>query len=273
MAYTGTYPNIQYTNTSGDIELVTEVRSLINEPVELFCTNTQIQNWLDRGAVEAARLAKCGENGNPVGDRAFIELATATYVYNLPTEIFAHADAGNMYDYELEIESLFVTGVAKAVAEADQTEASGWALAHLDMRHAGRLDTSATGKPKYWCRAYESPVAGVHDHQLYIWPAPPGAGTYNGFAVEILYRSVPKTLKAADGGSASDAQYLPEVLREDPIYYAAAQAFKRRKMYNQANMYETLFRNLVLFHRQDLYEKPVDSMDMLQWPDYTQVQQ
>ncbi|MFA6336098.1 MAG: hypothetical protein WCX48_11230, partial [Bacteroidales bacterium] len=73
--------------------------------------------------------------------------------------------------------------------------------------------------------------------------------------------------------SGADAQYLPEVLREDPIYYAVAQAFKRRKMYNQANMYETLFRNLVMFHRQDLYDKPVDSMDMMQWPDYTQVQQ
>ena len=270
MAYTGTYPNIQYTNTSGDIELVTEVRSLINEPVELYCTNTQIQNWLDRGAVEAMRLSKAGENGNPAGDRAFIELATGTYLYDLPGEIFAFADAGNMYDYELEIESLFVTGASKAVAEANQTEASGWALAKLDMRLAGRLDASSTGKPKAWCRAYESPVTGVHDHQLYIWPAP--TASYNAMAVEILYRTVPKTHKAADTGGA-DAQYLPEVLREDPIYYAVAQAFKRRKMYDQANRFETLFRNLVMFHRQDLYDKPVDSMDMMQWPDFTQVQQ
>ena len=270
MAYTGTFPNIQYTNTSGDIELVTEVRSLINEPVELYCTNTQIQNWLDRGAVEAMRLSKAGENGNPAGDRAFIELATGTYLYDLPGEIFAFADSGNMYDYELEIESLFVTGASKAVTEATQTEGNGWALEHLDMRHVGNIDRAATGKPVHWCRADESPIAGVHDHQVLIWPAP--TASYNAMAVEILYRSVPKTLKATDTGGA-DAQYLPEVLREDPIYYAVAQAFKRRRMYNHANMYETLFRNLVSFHRQDLYDKPVDSMDMMQVPDYTQVQQ
>ncbi len=62
-------------------------------------------------------------------------------------------------------------------------------------------------------------------------------------------------------------------MRELPIWYAISEAYRSLRKYPQAEMYRGIFDNLLMFFRQDRFDRihDVDSRDMMDLPDYTQI--
>ncbi len=63
-------------------QLVTEVRSLLNEATAAFYTDVQIQNWLQQGARDLSLKTRCVEAD------ATISVVTSTLNYAVPTDAF-----------------------------------------------------------------------------------------------------------------------------------------------------------------------------------------
>jgi len=247
MAYPDSFPNIQY-GTSADISAIAEVRRLLNEPIARDFTDTQIQAWIDRGAVEAARLTKLVETGN-----TYITLGTGISEYAVGATLYTAPQ-----DSAIEIEELFYCGQS---ASTPQKAQGGYALTKIDMATVGHLPNNTAGAPHYWAIRNTA----NNNRSVYIYPAP--AAGQNLHVVEVLWVNAANSLKAAD---TSTTHYLREFIREAVYWYAVGEAHKKLRRYDIAEMYHGIFRNLLMFHRSDKHPKPVDSRSDMTVPDYTQ---
>lgn len=259
MAYPATFPLITYSAISGsELSLITEVRRLLAEPIARDFTDAQIQYWCDRGASIAARKAKSGETC-----QVFKALSTSTNIYTVETALF---DApGQLF---IEIDSVFFHGQTAEGAPPQLTApVLGYPLIRINKRQFSHLKQNTEGAPKYWCVTRDSNIL----PRISIWPAP--SVTYNGMMIEYFFYRVANTYKAADTVPSTDVQYLPEWLRDLPVWYAVSEAYRSIGRISQAEQYYAYFNNIVMFHRQDRYDRihEVDSSDMMDLPDYTQV--
>ncbi len=257
MAYPASFPIISYTTaaTGEELTLIGEARKILAEPTARDFTDTQLQYWWDRGASIAARKTKCGETCQTLQ-----ALATSTNIYTVPTALF---DApGQLF---IEIDSVFFHGKTTATPQLTDP-ALGYPLIKINKRQFAHLPQNTEGAPKYWCVTRDSNIL----PRISIWPAP--SVTYNLMMIEIFFYRVANTYKAADGAEPV-AQYLPEWLRDIPLWYVVSEAYRSLRKYEQAEMYLGIFNNLLMFHRQDRYDRvhEVDSRDMMDLPDYTQV--
>lgn len=221
-----------------DTTSIVQVRSLINEPTALMFSDTDILAWLDEATSLVLQMTLCGEDA----DNTFT-LATGVMEY-------AHS-------------SVYSAGCIKTEAllyQAD-TVANKWSsgakcLIKITPRLFRQLDEGAAGAPIYWTEFNES---------IWIWPDPiAGVNTHK--ITCLFYKNITDTEKDAS----NTLQNLPEYMQEYVVWYAVAKAFERDGKYIQARQYYDIFYNFIMFSRQDVLYKPVDSKSMMKLGDNTQ---
>ncbi len=231
-----------------DATMVARARVLLNEPTALNFTDTEIQAWIDRAANYISKDARTGEIGGGIS-KLTIQDATASYAY-AATDISA-ALATATQEYNIEIDSIFYCAEATATP---QTASGGYTLKKIHPRHFLHLPNSVAGPPFYWCDRNET---------ILLHPVPAvGQAT---FVCDVLWYKVHNTYE--DSGTTYN---LPNYMKEHVLWYVMSQALFKMKRYDAANMFLGIFTKFVMFHRADNYIKPVDSMDMMIQPDYTQ---
>jgi hypothetical protein len=250
MAYPASFPNIQY-GTSADVGLVADLRMMFNEPVARDVSDTQIQYFLDRGASIAARKSKCSETG-----QTYITLATGTRDYAFPSAMFT-APA----EYAIEVDGVYFCDIETATPVVNVT--TGCGLTRISKRQLGHLPQNTAGAPKYWCVSREA----HNTPKITVWPVP--TSDQNSHLCEVFFFRVANTLKAAD---TSTTHYLPEYMREIPLWYALSECYRKIGRVKTAEQYRGYFDNLVDFFRQDRYGRihDVDSRETMGLLDYTQ---
>ena len=211
--------------------LYTEIRALLNEPTARLFTDAQLLIWINRATAEIAQMSLCVEDASDS-----IALATGVWEY-------AHDLVGN-----LSIEAMWYTGSASAVGTSS---AAAYALTKVHARMIQHVCDDTAGPPRFW--AY------VPDEKIIFWP-PPAAGQ-NGFLVQVLYyRSIDGTFTG-----------LPLPFQHLVIWYTLAKAYERLNKYNHAQQYMSIFNNFLIYLRSIYHQLPVDSRDMMQLPDRTQI--
>lgn len=234
-----------------DATMIARARVLLNEPTALNFTDTEIQAWIDRAANYITTNARTSE----MGGVSYLPLVAATSAYaftdaTITPSVLATATA----EHVIEIDSVFYTAAVYASPHVAQ---SGYALKKIHPRHMMHLATSTTtqGAPLYWSTRGE-----------YLMIYPFSHDDQAGLDVEILWYKVQSTYE--DSGTTYN---LPDHMKEYVLWYVMAQANFKLKRYSAANMFMGLFQKFLMFHRADGYPKPVDSMDMMIQPDYTQI--
>jgi len=119
---------------------LTEVRRLINEPTSNIFSDTEINEWLDRGARCTSSITLC-EPATEVED-----LAVDTIHYSLSTH--------------------FIKVTAVMYSSAGTAAAPDQGLQRMDIRILGNSVSSEKGIPKFWY---------IHGTRLYIYPCPTDA--------------------------------------------------------------------------------------------------
>ena len=247
MAYPLSFPNIQY-GTGGDISLYALLRQFLNAPIGIY-TNDEFKTWLDRGAAIIMGLSKCGEVA-----QTYITLADATRDYNYPAAMFSAPD-----DYVVGIDRIFYCG---QIASTPQKSVAGYGLVHVNPRLWGHLDANTPGAPLYWTEINTDPAT----RQIALWPVP--TADQANFVCELFFFRVKGVLKEADTGT---TQYLPEWMRELPLFYAMAEAYRKYRRYDLCGIYEQIFQKFLMFYRTDRNPDSIDSLEDLKLPDNTRI--
>ncbi len=220
-----------------DAAIATRVRRLINEPVALRHSDTDIAGYYDMGAQFLTQITL----GYEEAGESF-QLTAEDYDYAFTT-VFGGTDNC------IKIEAVVYMGAG----DADSSSVTA-GLIKIPPRLWHQLDSTTSGAPKYWT---------AFNDVLYIWPTP--AVAQSGHYVHVFYY---KTFTDLSG--TNNATTLPDYLQEIPLWYAVGRALEIEGKYAQAQQYFSYFWNMAMFHRQDRLYKPVDSKDMMSLPDNTQ---
>ena len=117
-------------------------------------------------------------------------------------------------------------------------------------RTVQHLDFRDDGEPHYWYHFGDT---------IGVYPVPDSAQAKD---VVLVYHS-----KVTE-----DIATLPDMYQSLAIFYAVAQARKKEQNFAEAVMWESMYMNSILFHRQDIYNKGKDSHDMFHIQDRFQQQ-
>lgn len=219
-----------------DAAIATCVRRLINEPVALRHSDTDIAGYYDMGAQFLTQITLGYEEANKT-----FQLAAKDYDYTFAA-VFTTVDC-------IKIEAIMYMG-----ASATDSSSVTTALIKIPPRLWHQLEASTSGAPKYWT---------AFNDIIYIWPTP--TSSQNLHYMRVYYY---KTFTDLSG--TNNATTLPDYLKEIPLWYAVGRALEVEGKYAQAQQYFSYFWNMAMFHRQDRLYKPVDSKDMMSLPDNTQ---
>lgn len=248
------FPAIYWTTaqTLPAICLATEIRSLLNDPLPgLVINNTQLMNFVHRSASIMAREGKCYEEET-------ISFALATDTTEYAYLACGLATNGNVIDYVVDIETLIYTGVVGTTTAEDLPLTTAKALIKIDQRMLNHLDQNTAGAPVYWCDTGKS---------IRIWPLP--TATENTKVCTVLFYRSTNVISDVDAGT---NKYVPRHMMEYSIWYALAEAWKRKGRPDISRWFQALFDKLVMYHRQDNLRKPVDSHEDMKVADFTQYQ-
>jgi len=119
-------------------------------------------------------------------------------------------------------------------------------LLKIHPRQLGNATETSSGTPNYFYH---------FNGKIGVYPVPSAAGS-----ATVLYS------KETD-----DITDVPDEYQPYAILFAAAKAKIKDQKFDQANTLMVQYLNSLIFHRQDLYERGVDSKDMLRIPDRTVV--
>jgi len=227
--------------------MITRVRRLLNEPTPLNYTDGQITDWIEQAARTISERTLCVEEAN----------TTCTLLNN--TFLDPYADLG-ISDC-IKIETIIYLGEAAVPPDYNgllgAADPGPHALIKVHLRQFNHLNHLFAGTtadiPRYWCD-----VGGT------VYWTPHHNTTYDGNMFYILY------YKEADIYETGGTYSLPEYMREYVLIYAYAKALAAENRVAQSAQYMSMFDNLMTFHRQDRYIKPVDSKDMMVLADNTQ---
>lgn len=122
-------------------------------------------------------------------------------------------------------------------------------LTRIHPRMIDHLEPTADGEPYYWW---------YYNDKIGVYPIPDSAQELD---CVLLYHS----------RVVEDIADLPDMYQSFAILKAVAMARRKAGNFAEAMQYEQMYLNSIMFHRLDLYEKGVDSQDMFQVPDRTQV--
>lgn len=122
-------------------------------------------------------------------------------------------------------------------------------LTRIHPRQVKYLDHYDDGEPHYWW---------YHNDKIGVYPIPAAAQDKD--CVLVYHSRV-----------VEDIALLPDMYQSFAILKAVAMARRKNGNFAEAMQYESMYLNSIMFHRMDLYEKGVDSKDMFQVPDRTQV--
>jgi hypothetical protein len=243
-----------------DALINTRLRYMLNDPNALSFTDTELLRWTDRGANILLGTTK--------GKESYLveTLINGTAEYSF-ANLVATADSDSI----INIETVFYTGTTSITTP--QTAQAGWCLQKVHPRQLANSPFSATDTPKWW---YE---VGSTTENLSIIPAigiHPTPLTATGIIV-LYYESMNTydngTLETGyvyPDSAAGTANNLPEHMQDAVTWYVLAKANEKYKRYEVSQMFMSIFMNFAVFYRQDYNPKPVDSMDMMTAPDFTQ---
>lgn len=93
-----------------------------------------------------------------------------------------------------------------------------------------------------------------------LYPRP--SSTYAARTVRVLYST-----------STSDITYIPDEYKHIVALYVVWKAKLKEGKFAQAAQIMAMYLNQIMFHRQDLFERPSESKDMLKIPDRTVIAQ
>jgi hypothetical protein len=249
------YPtmHILTAQTLPNIALTNELRALLNDPTPgLVASDTQILNWIDRGAAIMTKIGKCQEDET-------VSFALATNVSEYAYLACGLSTAGNDTDYVVDIETLIYTGVVGTTTAEDLPAITAKSLVKITQNKLNHLDQNTSGPPIYWCDTGKS---------IRVWPVP-SAGENTLVCTVLYYKNAISLKNNSDTGT---TYYVPNHMREYTIWYALAEAYKRKNRYDVSQFFRSLFDKFVIFHRDDRLRKPVDSMEDMGLADYTQYQ-
>lgn len=237
--------NVCYT----EAVLKTAIRSLINEPIAVMHSDTDLQAYIDDAAQDICRLGMLKEK---VIEGSLTYSATLSGVLKIAHSNGTFWDTGDLSDCIL-LESVIYMGAASATIP---TAATMKALVKTHTRLMGRMGRDYTA---------DVPVE-YYDFggNTYIFPAPSNAITT--YKVKAFYYAMAPEYYTA-------AYNIPTRYAEYAIWYALSRCMEREGKLAQAQQYKSIFDNLVLFSRKDTSEKYADSIDTLRQQDYTQVVQ
>lgn len=209
-----------------------QVRSLLNEPSPSYWTNDEIDKWIQEAAIDIATKTLCYEKTSD------ITLAATTLEYDGPT-----GDSGD------DIIKIY------AAVFYDSTNTYR-GLRQIHPRMIQHLPEATAGEPYYWW---------YFNDKVGIFPLT-SAGVVTATGKVKLYYSVAKGIEDVAG-----TWYMPYYYQLLTIYYAVAMARKKQRMNAEADQFYAMYLNSVNFHRADLYDRGVDSKDMFEIPDGSQV--
>jgi len=223
--------------TFTDASIRNMVRRLINEPTATLITDNDIDDWIDFGVAEIAQRS-------------------LTYEEILYDSTFALADGSERYAVTGRVgaDCIRVHTLIYTAATAGSSCATGaYALIKVTPRHFRKLTATTDGAPIYWTE---------YGGYIYLNPTPDTA--QDGKGIHVLY------YKNIDDVSATTITELPEYMQEYVVFYCVAKSFEKMGKHEQAQQYMSIFDNFIMFHREDNFNKPVDSKDLMRLPDRTQ---
>uniref|UniRef100_A0A6M3XAB4 Uncharacterized protein n=1 Tax=viral metagenome TaxID=1070528 RepID=A0A6M3XAB4_9ZZZZ len=193
-----------------EASLLTQVRSILNEPSEQFFDDTEITAWLKEAAIDISTKTMCVETS------AAVTVTAGTLDATEPTDC-------------LKVYAVYI---------------SNKGLMRIHPRQIAHITPTPSTIPQFYYH-----FAG----KLGFYPI---AST--GMTATVLYSKL-----------VDSVVNLPYEYQEYAIDYAVYRAKLKDGKYAQANHVLSKYLNSLIFHRQDLYEKGVDSKDMFKIPDYT----
>jgi len=120
-------------------------------------------------------------------------------------------------------------------------------LLKIHPRQLARITATASGAPQYYYH---------FGGKIGIYPVP--GASESGGSVTILYSQ-----------ETDDITDVPDEYQPYAILFAAARAKLKDQKFDQATQLTVQYLNSLIFHRQDLYERGVESKDMVRIPDRT----
>lgn len=241
-----------------DATMLTRVRSMLNEPTALQFTDVELTGWIDRGANIALKDTK--------GKRNIVNFnaTSGTAEYSL-------ASIGISESSTITIDTVFYTGVTESTLPTPQTVSGGYCLQKIHPRQILKSPHAALSAPRLWYeRGITSGSAATTTGLRYIGISPTPVNTAGGgndaylLGYVVLYYENELWFD-------NTINLLPNHMQEAVTWYVLAQANIKLKRYSVANMFMSIFTNYLMFYRQDYLPKPVDSLDMMHAPDFTQI--
>jgi hypothetical protein len=204
--------------------IITEVRTLINEPTARFISDADITAWLDLATARIGAVTLFDEKTTT----DTLEADTGSYAYS-----------ANVTDDVAKI-------VAVVLCPNGSTNGTGaYALTRTHPRQFGNNKPYTKGRPTEYA---------LYNESINVWPVP-SSTTGSGDTLYIFYIDTPSGY--------SDGTILPPYLQEYTILYCVAKSFEKMGKYAISEQYMSIFEEFLRFHRMDRFYQPVDSKDML----------
>jgi len=223
--------------------LYSDIRSMLNEPTPLIWTNTELLAWID----QAARI---------IGAVTLSRELTVDDAISSTTGPTVEQTAYALLDSSIE-EAPLIDAIIYYGSTTNTASVHTSALIKVHPRVFDNVVDDTEDYPKFWT---------VINETVYIWPPP--KLTINDHVFQILYHD-----NVDEYFLAATTYYLRDELQEYVIWYAVAKAFEKVGKYAQSEQYMSIFNSFISFHRQDRLPKPVDSLEMMNVPDRTQMVQ
>ena len=219
--------------------LVTEVRTLLEEPVARRVSDAEIETWIDKAV--ALFMKDC------------LNLqGVATFA--LSTSIGKYAFATTGVDDSVNISNVIYMDGTSATVPGE----AGYSLQKMHTRNFSNIQESTPALPIEYV---------VFKDDFYVWPLPSVSANLNLIMIQYY-----KAINGASGLSAIDfLTLMPAQYHQYVIWYAYAQALMKSGKAPQSVQYMSIFDNVLDFHRRrDNLPVGVDSNDMMNLPDKTE---
>jgi hypothetical protein len=153
-------------------QCITEVRDLLNEPTEVFWSDTEITNWIKEGCRDFS-------------SKSLMVEAEGQITLGATKLSYSSSDAA------------FIANIVEPYAALYNNGSAAWkGLIKIHPRMIGNEATNTAGDPKYYC---------LHNKKIYIWPTTSAALVSAGAYITLLYATETDSIVAL----ADEFQHIP----------------------------------------------------------------
>lgn len=203
-------------------------------------TSAGAADWITDGFKHGMRVT-LSQTASNEGDFTIQSVQTEDYMTLFETtaaEAQGTVDIDYTYSWIDDISKIYGCVYHKGDFVTGDISYRGMIKAH--PRQVYHLDHKTDGEPYYWYHFGDT---------IGVFPTPDASQAKD---CVLVYHS-----KVTE-----DITELPDIYQPFAIYYAMAQARKKEGSYAEAIQWEQMYLNSLMFHRQDIYNKGVDSKDM-----------